>query len=117
MPKGHTNNPDGRKPNVIDWPKVEKLCYIQCTGEEIASILGIDYDTLEKAIKREHKLCFTDYYKKHAAGGRASLRRMQYKSAEKGNPTMLIWLGKQYLNQTDKHDVAVGEFKSDDEFI
>ena len=31
-----------------------------------------------------------------------SLRRQQFKSAEAGNVTMQIWLGKQYLGQTDK---------------
>jgi hypothetical protein len=30
---------------------------------------------------------------------------MQFKAAEAGNPTMLIWLGKQYLGQSDKQDL------------
>jgi hypothetical protein len=34
--------------------------------------------------------------------GRASLRRLQYKAAENGNPTMQIWLGKQWLGQKDR---------------
>lgn len=34
-----------------------------------------------------------------------SLRRKQYEMAAGGNPTMLIWLGKQYLNQTDKNEI------------
>ena len=34
-----------------------------------------------------------------------SVRRMQYRSAEEGNATMLIWLGKQYLDQKDKQEV------------
>jgi hypothetical protein len=33
---------------------------------------------------------------------RASLRRWQLESAKKGNVAMLIWLGKQILQQTDK---------------
>jgi hypothetical protein len=36
------------------------------------------------------------------AVGRATLRRMQWQAAENGNPTMLIWLGKQMLDQKDK---------------
>jgi hypothetical protein len=31
------------------------------------------------------------------------LRRLQWKGAEAGNPTMLIWLGKQMLGQRDSH--------------
>jgi len=107
----------GRNLIEIDWVKVEKLCLIQCTGEEIAAIIGVDYDTLSAAIKREYEQDFSDYYKKHSAGGKASLRRMQFKTAEGGNPTMQIWLGKQYLGQTDRHDVSVGEFSPDDEFM
>jgi hypothetical protein len=30
---------------------------------------------------------------------------MQWQAAEKGNSTMLVWLGKQYLNQKDKSEV------------
>lgn len=33
-----------------------------------------------------------------------SLRRQQIALAEKGNATMLIWLGKQLLGQSDKVD-------------
>lgn len=34
--------------------------------------------------------------------GQTSLRRSQLDAAKKGNATMLIWLGKQYLGQADK---------------
>lgn len=86
----------------IDWETVRKLCAIQCTGEEIASILDIDYDTLQRAVKREFNMSFADYFKKHSANGKISLRRKQYEVATSGNVPMLIWLGKQYLDQKDK---------------
>ena len=92
----------GRPLAEIDWKKVENMCLIHCTGEEIAAILGIDYDTLQKAVKRVFKIHFTDYYKQKSAGGKMSLRRRQYTSAMDGNSTMLIWLGKQWLGQSDK---------------
>lgn len=91
----------------IDYDTVDKLCHIQCTGEEIASVLGIDYDTLQRAVKRDHKVNFAEYFKQKANGGRASLRRMQWKAAESGNTTMLIWLGKQMLGQTDKQQTEL----------
>lgn len=34
--------------------------------------------------------------------GRVSLRRLQWRQAQKGNVTMLIWLGKQLLKQRDQ---------------
>ena len=93
---------NGRPLIKIDWKKAEKLCFIHCTGEEMAAILEVDYDTLVRAIVREYRQTFAEYFKKHSSGGRASLRRMQFKAAEAGKPTMLIWLGKQHLGQQDK---------------
>ena len=87
---------------IIDWNLVEKLCALQCTGEEIASALDIDYDTLQRAIKREFDSSFADYFKKHSSKGKMSLRRKQYEVAQSGSVPMLIWLGKQYLGQSDK---------------
>ncbi len=34
-----------------------------------------------------------------------SLRRKQWRAAEEGNTTMLVWLGKQYLGQKDKSEM------------
>ena len=45
----------------IDWSQVDKMCEIHCTGEEQASILGVDYDTLNSACKREKGQNFSDY--------------------------------------------------------
>ena len=45
--------------------------------------------------------------KKGFESGKASLRRKQYEVAMGGNCTMLVWLGKQYLGQTDKIDASV----------
>ena len=86
----------------LDWEQVNAMCRILCTGEEISSILSIDYDTLNAACKRDHKMGFSDHYKKHSSGGKMSLRRAQMKNALEGNPTLQIWLGKQHLGQTDK---------------
>ena len=38
---------------------------------------------------------------------RKSLRRAQIRSALSGNSTMLVWLGKQYLGQSDRPDHSV----------
>jgi hypothetical protein len=92
----------GRPLLDVNWDTVNKLCLIQCTGEEIASFINISYDTLERACKREQKVRFADYILQKKEGGKASLRRKQWKLVEDGNPTMCIWLGKQYLGQTDK---------------
>ena len=82
----------------IDYEMVEKLAGIQCTQQEIASFLGCSVDTLQ----RDKTFC--GLYKKGQENGKMSLRRIQYKLAEK-NPTMAIFLGKQYLGQRDNIEV------------
>ena len=96
------------RPRVnIDYDLVDKLCSIQCTGEEIASVLEIDYDTLNNRIKQDKGKGFSDYFNIKRAKGKISLRRRQWKSAvEEGNVTMMIWLGKQYLGQSDKQELT-----------
>lgn len=49
--------------------------------------------------------------------GKASLRRLQWKAANAGNTTMLVWMGKQYLSQTDRQDLRhdlIGSFNVKD---
>ena len=84
----------------IDYTTVEKLASIMCTQVEIASLLDCSVDTLQ----RNKKFC--GIYKKGLEKGKASLRRRQFAMSEK-NPTMAIWLGKQYLDQRDKQDLEM----------
>jgi len=88
----------------LDYKKLDAMCAIHCTGEECAAILGIDYDTLNKALKRDGNKGFTEYFKQKGASGKMSLRRKQFDHAMGGNSTMLIWLGKQWLGQADKQE-------------
>ena len=98
-------NKGGRPKIKIDFKKVQLLAGMFCTGEEIASVLDVDYDTLNSRILEKFGVPFSEYIKKYNENGKASLRRMQYKVASEGNSTMLIWLGKQFLGQTDKQDL------------
>ena len=45
-------------------------------------------------------MSFADTFKKYSAKGKTSLRRMQFKLAEK-SAAMAIFLGKNYLGQSD----------------
>ena len=90
----------------IDFEQLKGLCSMQCTLEEIASFFKCSEDTIERWCKRELKESFADTYKKYSANGKISLRRWQFKMAEH-NSTMAIWLGKQWLGQTDKQEVSV----------
>lgn len=94
----------GRPKKYIDKEAFEKLCALQCTQEEICGVLGVNSDTLNKFCKKEYKATFSEVFKEKRQLGKMSLRRSQFKLAEK-NATMAIWLGKQYLDQRDR-DIA-----------
>ena len=90
----------------IDKNLFEKLCQIQCTKEEICSIFECDEKTITRFCEDTYNMGFSDIYKKKSEIGKSSLRRLQWKAANNGNTTMLIWLGKQYLGQTDKQELS-----------
>jgi hypothetical protein len=91
----------GRTKKYVDLEMVERLASIQCTHSEIASALGLSVDTVAR------NLYFAEVYKRGAEGGRTSLRRMPFESANKGNVVMQIWLEKQYLGQSDRATTEV----------
>jgi hypothetical protein len=98
----------GRPPFEFDdneFEKLKSMVRIQCTQAEICGIYGVDDMTLNRALKRRGEPGFSEFYKKHQDEGKASLRRAQWKAAQDGNPTMLVWLGKNNLGQTDRVDV------------
>lgn len=92
----------GRPRIDIPWGLVDELCGIRATLSEIAGVTGISEDTLERACKRDKNTTFADYYEAKSANGKISLRRAQLQTALAGSVPMLIWLGKNWLNQTDK---------------
>lgn len=84
--------------NKVDF---EKLCQIQCTKVEICGWFNCSESTIERWCKRIYKVSFDVIFDQKRQGGCISLRRAQFQEALKGNTALLIWLGKQYLGQTD----------------
>ena len=83
-----------RPKRVIDLRQVVKLAELHCNDREIAAVVGVSEDTLHRR--------FAEEIGKARERGKTSLRRVMWRTAMKGNVTMLIWLGKQYLGQTDR---------------
>lgn len=98
----------GRPPKPIDWKIFEQLCHIQCTHEEIASFCHVARDTLYERVEKEYGETFPTVYKRFSEGGKSSLRRHQFRMAEK-NCSMAIWLGKQYLGQKETDENRMPE--------
>jgi hypothetical protein len=84
---------NGRPKLKIDKDLVEKLALIHCTPQEIGYIVGAHPDTIRKRFSAE--------LAKGKAEGKRKLRRKQFEVALQGNPTMLVWLGKNLLGQSD----------------
>jgi hypothetical protein len=90
-----------------EFDQLVNMIRIQCTRDEICDVLNMSDTTLNRRIKERGIDGVTNFealYKKHQGEGKASLRRAQWKAAQEGNPTMLVWLGKQMLGQTDKRE-------------
>jgi len=95
----------GRPRVVFDLRQVEDLGKIQSTHAELAAVLGVSVDTVERRLRDDSE--FREAYQKGLEHGKSSLRRIQWKAALGGNTTMQIWLGKQYLGQQDRRVTEV----------
>ena len=96
----------GRPKSVIDWAEVDNLLKAQCTGTEIAGHLGIHPNTLYQACEELYKCNFSEYSQQKKESGKAMLRAMQFQTAMEGDKSLLIWLGKQLLDQSDKKELT-----------
>lgn len=91
---------------IIDKSQFEKLCGLQCTEEEIAGFFGCSTDTIERWCRRTYRQRFSAVYAEKRGLGKISLRRAQFRLAEK-SAAMAIFLGKNYLGQHDSKDVEI----------
>ena len=94
----------------IDKKQFENLCGLQCTLLEICDFFDVEDDTLNSWCKKTYGTTFSEVFKIKRGKGQISLRRTQWKLAEK-NPTMAIWLGKQYLGQKDRTETENTDIK------
>lgn len=92
----------GRPKKTIDQKAFENLCGLQCTESEICEFFDVTDKTLNAWCRRTYRMTFSEVFKKKREKGKVSLRRRQYEVAQAGNVSMLIWLGKQWLDQTEK---------------
>lgn len=90
----------GRPKKQINKKAFEELCKIQCTQAEICDVLDVSEKTLDNFCHETYNASFSKVFAQKRNGGRTSLRRSQWELA-KTNATMSIWLGKQYLGQSD----------------
>jgi len=87
----------------FDEDKIELLASKFWSMSEIAAFYDVDESTIRK---RFPNLCTKGREK-----GKARLRDMQLAAAQKGNVAILIWLGKQYLDQREPETKIIQDVK------
>lgn len=90
---------------------LEQLGRISATLEDAALFLGVTERTVRNRLKTDADL--RDAWEKGRATGRISLRRKQMEVAMSGNPTLLIWMGKQLLGQREPERVEPAQGQGD----
>lgn len=95
----------------IDKAIFEKLCGLHCTKPEIQAWFDVSDKTVDRWVRETYgeQYSFSEIYKQKRVSGNVSIRRKQHEVAMSGNVSMLIWLGKQYLGQSDKQEQTVTE--------
>ncbi len=88
----------GGAPRKVNEIELEKLASFGCTVKECASFFGVTDSAIRKSYSR--------LYHKGKESGKIRLRKIQWNIAIKGNAAMAIFLGKNYLEQTDKQEIA-----------
>ncbi len=84
--------------------EVKLLGQFRATYQTMADWFECSEQTIRRNMQNE-KSEFCKAYKKAMATTKLRLSEAQLKYAFNGNATLLIWLGKQYLGQTDKQEI------------
>jgi hypothetical protein len=107
MPAKKPKRKVGRPRFVLDYDTIEKYAMMQFTDYEIAAWIEMSDEGFRKRKLADDEL--VGAIKRGRAKGCGSLRREQYKKAMAGDGTALIWMGKNYLGQSDKQDIKTSE--------
>ncbi len=94
-------NSCGRPKAIIDWNYVNGLLISGCSGAEIAGSIGLNKATIYERCLVDNGIPFAEYSQQMYSKGDALLRNVQFEKALSGDNTMLVWLGKSRLKQTD----------------
>jgi carbamate kinase len=107
MKSATANKKTGRPPALTADAKtlkiVEGLGKIQATTRECAAVLGVSHQTFLTFMGNHPQV--GEVLEKGKEEGKTSLRRTQFALAKK-NAAMAIFLGKNYLDQTDRQDIT-----------
>lgn len=106
MPRKKPENPNpvGRPRKKIDKENFERLCALQCTKAEVAAFFDCGKATIDRFCQATYGTNFENVFAEKRQVGFISLRRAQFRIAER-NAVMAIFLGKNYLGQSDVQQI------------
>lgn len=104
MSKDNSNMGRPKVLEDIDLDKVELFGRFKATHETMADFFGVSVRTVERYMS-DSESNFCRAYKRGMAKFKLRLSEAQVQAACAGNATMLVWLGKQYLDQKDKQEI------------
>jgi len=106
----------GRPEAPINWKEVESYLIAGCSGRSIASSMGFQPNTIYDRCLKDHGQTFTEYSQQFYEKGENLLRAHQFAKAlgktDKGDNTLLIWLGKVRLKQKEEVTMSESDHKA-----
>lgn len=113
--KSNKKNPVGRPKDEFDWKLLDNLVKNESTewfcaeimltskGEELShkSIQAM-VKKIQREIEEKYQCNFVQYREQKKEYRRGQLRQKQWEAVNNGVPSLLIWMGKQYLDQKDR---------------
>ena len=101
----------GRPRKPIDWARVDQLLEAGCPATEIAPHFNMCADRFRRRVEKEFGIRYTEYAATRHKRGDSRIREKQFEKALNGDNTLLIWLGKNRLSQSDNPAVEAAELK------
>jgi len=104
----------GRPEKEMNWVLLDSILQLGARLIDCAEMLDMSEDSVQNKIKDEYGCTFSVYRERKMSKIRMRLLQKQYDVAMLGNVSMLIWLGKNILNQSDKMETKTVEVSKED---
>jgi hypothetical protein len=85
----------------IDWEWVDEHLQAGCIGTDIAAKFAMHPTTFYRRVEERFHMSFTQYAQEKKSCGDNLLRKAQFEKALDKDNTMMVWLGKNRLEQRD----------------
>lgn len=90
----------------FDWSKLDAILQYKASLTDCAEIMGTSQSTIEKRIKKERGVNFSEYRDKKMSRTRLTLTQKAIDMAKSGNVTMMIFCLKNLCGWSDRYEDA-----------